>query len=121
MKILNRKNRKTSDLKQTVNVDEELQALLNAHPLIETSSNLSDRIMVSVQHSERIIHHKTTNAFAMKLANSLICTGILGLVVNMMTFKKNMFFTQGLQNGIISFNQVITELLDKLSQYQIFN
>ncbi|GMQ59495.1 hypothetical protein AN1V17_38920 [Vallitalea sediminicola] len=93
--------------------------LLNNHPSIKGNNYLTDRIMEAALQSEpgRITTKRKNYSFEMKLASSLICTGVFILVSNLLALNTNIFFADGFQKTIYNFNDILTNVINR---FQVF-
>lgn len=115
MRLLNCK--KHEEYNEQIDID--TIDLLNNHPSIKGNNYLTDRIMEAALQPEtgRSIVKRKSYSFEMKLASSLICTGVFVLVTNLVALNTNIFFADGFQRTISNINDILADVMNK---FQIF-
>lgn len=115
MRLLNCK--KYEEFNEQLDVD--TIDLLNNHPSIKGNNYLTDRIMDAALQPEtgRSIIKRKSYSFEMKLASSLICTGVFVLATNLLALNTHIIFADGFQRTIYSFNDILVNVMNK---FQIF-
>ncbi|WP_281819155.1 hypothetical protein [Vallitalea longa] len=88
--------------------------LLNNHPPLVRDKYLTDKIMTAVlNESEQKKSRKSFNySFELKLANSLICTGVFLLITNILTINSNTYIYDGFRETICNFNNMLTNIMN---------
>lgn len=98
---------------------EDVITLLDEHPSIENNDYLTARIMHSINHIQEKapIKKRKPLSFEMKLAGSLICSGVLILVNNVITLGQDLYFNEGVMKTIDSFNHILSDAINRLGSY----
>lgn len=88
--------------------------LLNNHPPLAGDKYLTEKIMAAVLNEpEQKISKKSFHySFEFKLANSLICTGVVLLITNILTINTNTYLYDGFKQTITNFNNILTNVLN---------
>ncbi|QUI20982.1 hypothetical protein HZI73_01130 [Vallitalea pronyensis] len=98
---------------------EDVITLLDEHPKINQDDFLTTKIMQSVNHlaKNEVPKKRKPFTFEMKLAGSLICSGVLILVNNVITLGKDLYFNEGVMKTIDSLNHILSDAINRLGRY----